>query len=445
MEPRGDRRSRRSARAFTLIEVLIAMSIGVLVAAAAFAMSRNATLFFQHESRISAAQLALTLGMNRITADLQRAAFLSSPNAAADPMVCRADWSATKGLQSLAGVQIKTGPAAAQSNDANNGMSPDQIVIGGSFDHSEAFVVHCVRKAGTSIQLELQSPLYDGAMARVVAQLGTSPATPLDQRLATIFVPGRFVQILDPATGMKVFGKVSATNPVTVAAGNLATIALDTVPTIPTKPTSRCGISNLGSDACGGGLLVSVVSRVRYQIADMTGNTGKYKNMLNKTQTGLSAAQVTVTGDDGRTELLRAELGPNDDSAVLTSAVDDARLEVVSEYAVDLRFGVTVSTLVQQDMYEPLVDSYPIGHATVYAAAGDTAAPGAYPQRIRAVQVRLATRTRAPDRYTDYGTPAGDGRRLHFYIPGTPSPSYARLRTGYANVALPNQGGFSMW
>jgi prepilin-type N-terminal cleavage/methylation domain-containing protein len=447
VDPRGDRRSRASARGFTLIEVLIAMSVGVLVAAAAFSMSRNATLFFQQESRVSAAQLALTLGMNRITADLQRASFLSSPNAAADPMVCRAgtDWTATKGLQSLAGVQITHGPAAAQSNHANNGMAPDQIVIGGSFDHSEAFVVHCVHKSGTNVQLQLQSPIYDGAMARVVAQLGTSPATPLDKRLATIFVPGRFVQILDPSTGFKVFGKISTTDPVVVTAGNLATVTLDTVPTVPTKPGSRCGISNLGSDACGAGLLVSVVSRVRYQIADLTTNGGKYQNMVNKAQTGLSTAQATVTGDVGRTELVRGELGPNDDASVLTSALDDTKLEIVSEYAVDLRFGLTVSTMIPHDDYNPTVDPYPIGNAKVYEAAGDTAVPGSYPQRIRAVQVRLATRTRAPDRYTDYGTPAGDGRRMHFYIPGTPNPSYARMRTGYANVALPNQGGFSMW
>ncbi len=82
-------RARRAGRAFTLIEIIVALSAGVLVSMAAFAMSKNATTFFQHEARISTAQLALTLGLNRITADLTRASFLSSPNARHDPMVCR--------------------------------------------------------------------------------------------------------------------------------------------------------------------------------------------------------------------------------------------------------------------------------------------------------------------------------------------------------------------
>ena len=38
-----------------------------------------------------------------------------------------------------------------------------------------------------------------------------------------------------------------------------------------------------------------------------------------------------------------------------------------------------------------------------------------------------------------------DGRRLRFLVDPTLQPAYARVRTNYANVALPNQGGFSLW
>ena len=69
-------------RGFTLIEVIVALSAGVLVSMAAFMLSKGATAFFQREARISTAQLGLTLAMNRLTNDIQRASLNSSPNAA---------------------------------------------------------------------------------------------------------------------------------------------------------------------------------------------------------------------------------------------------------------------------------------------------------------------------------------------------------------------------
>src|SRR3569832_577014 len=114
MRPRIAQRER--TRAYTLVEVLVAMSMGVLVSLAAFTLSKNATQFSQHEARISSAQLALTLAMNRLTNDIQRASYLSSPNALNDPRVCRdtlATW--PNGLRSLAGINItQSGQATPQ-------------------------------------------------------------------------------------------------------------------------------------------------------------------------------------------------------------------------------------------------------------------------------------------------------------------------------------------
>src|SRR5512146_2861455 len=186
---------RRAARAFTLVEILVALSAGVLVSMAAFTLSKNATNFFQQEARVSTAQLSLTLGLNRIASDLARASFLSTPNAQADPMVCRdGSWSNAPGLQRLAGVFIRSGQGNAQS--AANGFAPQQLIIGGSLDASEVFTVQCVLSGtGTAPALQLQTPQFDGAMARVMAAAGGLPN--LSAALNNIFVPGRFLQILD--------------------------------------------------------------------------------------------------------------------------------------------------------------------------------------------------------------------------------------------------------
>jgi prepilin-type N-terminal cleavage/methylation domain-containing protein len=426
------RRRRRAARGFTLIEIIVSLSAGLMVSVAAFSMSKNATNFFQHEARISSAQLALTLGLNRLTADIQRAAFLASPNAQVDPMVCR-DPSWTAGLHSFAGLTILKGPNVALSQAAANGLRPDQVIVGGSLDTSEIFTVQCVTPgAGGGPALQLQTAVYDNAMARVQASLG--PTELLANKLALIFVPGRYVNVFDPATGFHVYGIVGAApNPVVV--GGVATVQLAGTVALPTKPTSPCGIVNPAAGAqCGGGLMVSAVSRYLYDVRSLTGlATGNYGKLVTPLTPG-------TTGDNGRTELVRVEL----DAA---GSEVPASLQLISEYTVDMRFGITVSTKIANDSYNPTVISYGINDPNVYSIAGDvtasTTSTGAAPQLIRAVQVRLATRARAPDRNTDL-TQGADGRRLHYAIPSV-QPGFVRVRTNYANVALPNQGGFSLW
>jgi hypothetical protein len=421
------RRARRAA--FTVVEVLVALSAGVLVSMAAFAMSKNATNFFQHEARISTAQLAVTLGLNRIANDLTRASFLSTSNAQADPMVCKhTSWSNAAGLSSLAGVTLTAGGLSSSSQSGVNGFAPERLIVGGSLDSSEVFTVQCVvTGAGSAPALQLQDPIFDNAMARVMASLSTGET--LAGRLNTIFVPGRFVQLLDPATGYKLYGLIGAGTPVTVA-GNVATVQLSQTVTIPTKPNSPCGM--LTPPSCGAGLLASVVYRAKYDIRSLAG-VAPYSGMVTPT---------AATGDSGRTELVRVEM-QSDGVTEKTGGI-----QLISEYAVDMRFGITVTSKISNDVYNPNITTYELGDSTatttMHTIAGDPTANNSTPQLIRAVQVRLATRARAPDRDTDLPT-GHDGRKLHFSLNPALRPGYARVRTGYVNVSLLNQGGFALW
>lgn len=427
---------RAARRGFTLIEIMVALSAGVLVSIAAFAISKNANNFYQQEARIAATQLSLTLGLNRLTADLQRASFLSTPNAYSDPMVCRhSSWSSATGLNRLAGITVKQGSLGSSTQSGQNGMKPDQIIIGGAFDVAESFTVQCVLSGGSGVQLQLQDAAFDGAMARVLSSLGTGET--LQSRLNNMFgSTGRLVQLLDPATGFKVYGMLATGTPVAVA-GNVATVQLQAPPSLPTKPTNPCGI--IAPPACGGGLLMSVVSRVKYDVRSMAGNT-TYAGLV----TPIAAA---TTGDGGRTELVRVELDANDAEVPATE-------ELVAEYTVDMRVGLTaVSDKITADNYNPSVITYEIGDANIYNIAGDPTLVTSKPQYVRSVQVRLSTRARTPDRDADLPT-GYDGRKLRFLVPGTPKPwhpedkssaGYARLRTAYTNVSLINQGGFSLW
>ncbi len=434
---RSRARPLRHPRGFTLIEVLVALSAGVLVSMAAFMLSKDATKFFQHEARISSAQIALTLAMNRISGDIQRAGFLSSANVQADPTVCRqTSTSWPPGLNLLAGVNIATSTQATpQSLAQTPPLVPDQIILGGSMDSSEVWDVQCVLSgAGGAPLLVLRAPANDPATCRTIASLG--PADTLVGKMTPIIYPstypvasltsGRFARIYQPDTNFQWFGVIST---FTVDATGAIDVQLATVPSLPVKPANTCGIA-LGD--CGGGWLFSVVSRVKYDIRSLAG--GAYTSSQYAPVVAPVSSQVT--GDSGRTELVRTELAA--DGTELTAAT-----ELVAEYAVDMRFGITVSTQITGDNYQASVTTYPIGNGSVYNVANDLQ-HGGTPELIRAVQVRLATRTRAPDRDATLPS-APDGRRLRFLIDPTMQPAYARMRTVYANVALPNQGGFSLW
>ena len=128
-----------------------------------------------------------------------------------------------------------------------------------------------------------------------------------------------------------------------------------------------------------------------------------------------------------------------------------ATLERIAEYAVDLKFGATAftrgaasppealalcSTTPGTDVYHCPIPMPPDAYKKLAGAAHE----GAAPELLRALQVRLAVRSRAPDRDADLGT-GPDGRKYRFRIdlPGSPVPKFARLRTLYAEKYLRNQ------
>ncbi len=220
----------------------------------------------------------------------------------------------------------------------------------------------------------------------------------------------------------------------TIDATGAINVQFASLPAIPAKPGVSCG---LGVGDTGGGWLFNVVSRVQYDVMSLTTSAAQYGPIV-------TAGPTAITGDTTRTELVRRELDAAGNPMDWTTALNTT--ELVAEYAVDLRFGITVATQIQNNNYNPTVSTYGFGvnDATVYKQANLLSANG-QPEYIRAVQVRLSVRTRAPDRDSDL--PAGpDGRRLRYLIlDPTIHPAYARVRTNYANVTLPNQGGFSLW
>ena len=117
-------------RGFTLVELLVAIAAGSLVATAAVLLSKNAVRLFQEESRISYAQVAVANGLARIGQDLEHAGRNTTKNPRTDPRVCYlglADWPI--GMRRLAAVHIEPVAPVQQTRETifatNASRSPE--------------------------------------------------------------------------------------------------------------------------------------------------------------------------------------------------------------------------------------------------------------------------------------------------------------------------------
>jgi prepilin-type N-terminal cleavage/methylation domain-containing protein len=431
---------RACRRGFTLVELLVALAIGLSVSMAAFLLAKNATRVFQNEARITSTQLAVTLGLNRIAADVQRAAFMSSPNMqpTVKPFNCKpedeqyyaaptnvdplyrgddkANW--PKALQRLAGLTIeKHDPADGDlTQSTDNGFDPERITIGASLHTTEQFPA-TVPDYGVGGNLDVLLQLNSGPLERTLATLQQQGSG-----LADLFQEGRLLRIESADVGRFQYGVIIGVD-VTGTPPSQVRIRLATLPKIHRQSEKLGGIGGLGV-----GILVNPVSRIRYDIRSLAGHV-RYGALV-------TPVTPAMTGDDGRTELIRVELDADD------KEIPDT-LELIAEYAVDLRFGITVRT----KEAVPTIKKFPIVEPTdpeILTRAGLPGVATAQPETIRSVQIRLATRSRAPDRMTDLGgiEDAADGRRYRFKLPNIKSETtFARLRTHYADVALTNQAG----
>ncbi len=393
-------RARKDARGFTLVELMMATAAGIMVSAAAFLLAKNASEVFQEETRITAAQLSASLGIQRIASDLGRAGFLVTPNVQTDPFVCNESATWPLLLTNLRAVRITQDgsvndhPADLGQSQAN-GFSPDSIDIAASFDSGEMFPVRTIESAGGGKIVHLETTNLP-----MVRTCKGQPLATCEPDLQQIFKPNRILRILTP-TGHQIFGLIDH-----LEVTDKIKVWLQPTPSVPTVAINAKGYEG-DCNYC----LVNTLSVVRYELMSMLGDAN-YGPLV-------APAAAAATGDDQRTELVRTELDRNG------TPVLDTR-ELVSEFAVDLKFGI--STI---DLATTAVTDFPI---TLPANQDVYTTP---PERIRSVHVRLSTRARAPDR--DTNLPVGpDGRRHRFQMTIFGKTQYARMRTLYTEVALQN-------
>ncbi len=397
---------------FTLVELMVALTGGLFISLAVFALARDSGRFYQREARLANATISGLIGFQRLRADLARAGFLSTPNVFRDTNnVCGApDASWPVGLRNLASIQLST-PAVKYAQLTANGRTPPVMTLAGSYSSPDVFGAKIVPN-GNNVDLVLS--VIEGASA--LRRLGNTgmPSTPVMQ---AAFPSLRALRIVH--NGKQYYGQI-----VSAVGGALPTVTINSQPPIQFHDGNPvCGMREITS---GNAVpAINVVNFIQYAVRPLqtaTAITG-YQNALGNSG--------NAPGEVGRTELTRVELNLNGQPIEGTE-------EIVAEYAVDLNLQLIAIT--SPINTEPTLGLVSPGDALYDTLTGPVFGTGNTPELIRSVRVRLGVRSREADRTTNLTNPADQGM-FRFDIGSGTAETFARVRTFQADVALHNQAG----
>ncbi len=424
--PRPRRFPRHKPLGFTLVELMVALTGGLIFSVAVFALSRDTSRFYQREARVADATLAGIVGFERLRADIARAGYMMSPNIARDPRYCGSnddslDSRVARPIISIALLQ-EGSSTGTDLIEENLGRKPDALILAGNYTTVDDFdflgvdpgaggrgVIH-LRPSSGGLQRAgyLALPPGDAGEAGAGATEGRTQASVL----ASYFPAGRAIRIVNER-GQHQYNIIESTSP-----GTDPTITLQH----PVETSPVCGVSERTSGT------VNTINFIEYSIRSLSGNSS-FAALF-------APSGLNLPGESTRTELVRQELLPDD----ATAAFEDT-LELIAEYAVDLQFGGTVGlgaggTITSLDSHGP-------GSSEI----GDVLAPDGTgsPQRARSIRARLSVRSREADRPSnasaDERAALGLSRNgvYRFGVGASGAAPFARVRTLQADIALDNQ------
>lgn len=435
----------RRRRAFTLVELMVTLTASLFFVIFVFALSRNASKFFQSQVQLSDSTISVITGFERLRSDIARAGFLASPNLAKDANHCPrpdpgvavapAKYAGYLGLQQMALARIIQGAGPAGNVMLNNnagGISPDQLVLYGNYTSADDFPVRSANWGGTpTIVLEPES----NALFRIGIQ-GTGSATEqsiLDQT----FRVGSIIRMMDE-TGRDQYSIVSATTFVTLGGDSAPQITLTGPAVTQISDGGSCGMRGLSA-----GVTVSPVDIVRYELADVVSDPSKYPHLA------YLYGGTAPSYDSTRLDLIRYELPANIDNSTVATPAMMQSAEIVAEYAVDLGFGLTVF----DNPTAPALRYIPEGDLEILNYAGPIGTSGGNnlgPHFIRGIHARLAVRSRVADSkrplLTNPDAATSDQLFRVRLTPGTSNDpgEYATVRTLRSHIATRNTRNL-MW
>ncbi|CAN5209814.1 hypothetical protein BH09MYX1_BH09MYX1_12420 [soil metagenome] len=428
----------KNPRGFTLVELMVSMTAGLLVALAVVTLSAQATTTFHEEGRTATAEMSLRTAIDRLRGDLNRAAYMSTPNIQKDPLIAHAPdqpnvaTTAPAAIKLLAGLRlIHPSPAKNLPLSVLNTLSPDTLEISGNFTTTDSYVVRVLDSGGGCGGQRLTLAIDSPAMWRVLA-------TPnADASFEAAFQPvagGVFIVRVEDDTGHYQFvetcsGKAAGITGAGLAATAYVDIASTTKVLSASDTKTQGGAVGLGV----GRLTVNPVQTVRWELRAI--NAGQVRDAPYKEL----AASASDGGADAKYELFRTFVDANG------TLVDQT--ELVSEYAVDFKVAFSADlvdlttdpkrTLAVCGMSDTALNEALADDVTVIRPHG--------PERIRSVRFRLSTRSAIADREAPLVAPAANLQQGDYPLryctlqAGCTVNGWSRVRTTTSEITLMNQ------
>lgn len=431
--------ARAHLRGFTLVELMVSLVAGLIVTVAVVGLARTATTTFYEEARLSTVESSVRSASERLRQDLTRTAYMSTGNlplAGNDAPPATPALAVPYGMRishvsgtspsrygavtaNLQGIRLNVGGSKVATDTGNNlatlnGLNPDELILTGNFTTDDAYRGKVV---GNTVVVKA---VDDPAVARLIA--GPDP----NAAVRNAFAPGAqpagaiydaLARVVD-VRGCSHF----------VVLSDVSGDATGAVLTFKPASDGNPPILTPGMDAGGCGadpqeeVMINPVQIVHWYIG--------------KSSTALLPDPAV---DDPRNKFdLYREIRDANDVAIPSPGGP----QVVAEYAVDLKFGITVDDASQvpplnRRIFDMDATADVINIKAFTALASTTASGGAGPQRVRSVRYRIVTRAALADRSAPLPSPT-PGYLLRYCTEATCNHT-ARVRTIMSEVSLINQ------
>jgi prepilin-type N-terminal cleavage/methylation domain-containing protein len=413
---------RRRRRGFTLLELMISLTVGGIAITSIYAIGASATRNFHQQQQVATAQTALRMAMNQVKRDIARAGYLFTPNANAplnfQPQSCApvsaplddannsgrlAAFSRWDDNVIISSANNNTGIDPTGTNAAN-GFSADNLTLFGNYETSAEYPgVTLIDSTHIAVDQDWHAFQRDFTF-----WYNGNPGMYDQAAFNEAFRVNRLIRI-QTTRKLRHFAQIVRLTHPGGGGGQLAEddVLIEFSPALP---------SNCLSDVNGG--WVAPVSAIRYFVQ-------------NAPTTGPEAERfANTTGPIA--QLIRREVWPTDKVTPLAENPGNTRAVLDYVVAFNLDFTMNGNTNAGER------DLYPPGLPTTRWQAS---AVNATPERIRAVSIDLAVRTPEQDPTLPW-TQAGCANLRCFQVfPSTGSGARrgsARVRREHAEVFVPN-------
>ena len=361
----------KTARGFTIVELMVSITITSVVVAALYSVSRATTETFNQQQRAAEMQLRLRLAMERMRADVARAGYMASPNSEVDPRVCPKPSVLIQPI-SITRTLTTTNPIPNPSDNAF--VQPVTLRMIGNYTTADEYLVENI--TGNQVHLQHRTPQWAARMSAAEFARVFISADPTHPRMIRISSP----------TGTMQFFRVRWGSYQSPSAPTNPELILDSTPTVVGDAVmmgagAGCGITGLGT-----GSTIAPVDMVEYAIR--SGSTMRTTALSDLYPSSATEAAL-------KTDLVRSEWALESTTVELPNTA-----QLVGEYAVDLDATVTAD---EATGVSPVtMRTFGWGDDTNinrYAQnmMGSGSASGHFPQRIRSILLRLSIRDRLQD------------------------------------------------